>query len=120
MRVPITRASRARKFEFCVRTTNCANPRQGTLTKEDYAKSKAGNYKKICKYCVEFSKWGSTHCSKGSECEHPRQGRLTKVEFSYGRSVCDRCTKAFSYDDIINSSMAQQWLCGRIGHETRA
>ena len=50
MRVPITRASRARKFEFCVRTTNCANPRQGTLTKEDYAKSKAGNYKKICKY----------------------------------------------------------------------
>lgn len=110
-------ARRRRSFKRCINGDNCAHPRQGKLTQEDYTCIGVERWKKICNICLEGMVRKIHTCARGEDCINPKQGELSYMHYDTGSDVCRLCRSSTkSFEQVVNGSEVQRFLCGRIGH----
>lgn len=127
-----------RNYQVC-RSVTCQNPKNGSLTKQDYhlidrVKSNGERGRTVkCKQCLDKDKKKKispkAFCHN-DRCRNERNGSLTENDYERYSStrlskLCKQCLdekrKAeimdesnLDFSDVINSSFVQRWLCGQI------
>lgn len=84
-----------RQYHTCNRKERCRNPAQYNLEPEDYYAVSKGGKRGDCIACYKY------------EQSQKREKRAYKSP-----------RRELDVEAVVNSGISQQWLCGRIGHET--
>lgn len=128
----------ARNYKICKRD-DCINEKNGALSHSDFPIGKGKYVSHTCKLCtnkyfrerrekrVAFP-LGPGVCHNRSKCANVNQGSLTAKDFGLTATrpakkskTCLVCMDArkrneFDVEGIVNSSLIQQFICGRIGN----